>query len=102
MVFDLETTGINPNRDAIIEISAIKVIGNNAAEEFSTLVNPGRPIPKGATAVNGITDEMVADATNELLCPECGNALILRKGKYGAFYGCSGFSGTFDAFSFMK
>lgn len=209
VVFDLETTGINPNRDAIIEISAIKVIGNQVAEEFSTLVNPGRSIPKGATAVNGITDEMVADAptvkeaiehfldfigdsilvghnihtfdmnfaydaalqelgreikndyidtlylarqclpqlshhkltdvseyfcietegahralcdcvmnqqcyealsrilkerkgkakikeegadaTNELLCPECGSALILRKGKYGAFYGCSSF-----------
>lgn len=211
VVFDLETTGINPNLDAIIEISAIQVIGNQVAGEFSTLVNPGRPIPRGATAVNGITDEMVADAptvkeaieqflafigdsilvghnihtfdtnfaydaamqelgremkndyidtlylarqclpqlahhkltdvsehfciktegahralcdcimnqqcyealgriilekkgkaktkeegadcTDELSCPECGSVLILRKGKYGAFYGCSGFPG---------
>lgn len=206
VVFDLETTGINPDRDAIIEISAIKVSGNQAAEEFSTLVNPERHIPKGATAVNGITDEMVADAPNireaiELFldfigdsilvghnihtfdmnfaydaaytelgreirndyidtlymarqclpelthykltdvsehfcietegahralcdcimnqkcyealgriliekntkakaaqedgqgCPQCGNELVLRKGKFGAFYGCSGFPG---------
>lgn len=62
VVFDLETTGINPNLDKIIEISAIRVIKNQAADEFSTLVNPGRPIPRGATAVNGITDEMVAGA----------------------------------------
>ncbi len=62
VVFDLETTGINPLKDAIIEISAIKVKKHNVAGEFSTLVNPGRHIPAGATAVNGITDAMVKDA----------------------------------------
>lgn len=62
VVFDLETTGISPARDAIIEISALKVEGGIVVEEFSTLVNPHRHIPAGATAVNGITDEMVADA----------------------------------------
>lgn len=62
VVFDLETTGVNPATDAIIEISAIRVRKGKAVEEFSTLVNPGRSIPYGATRVNGITDEMVADA----------------------------------------
>ena len=62
VVFDLETTGINPERDAIIEISAVKVEKHKVVGEFSTLVNPGRHIPAGATAVNGITDEMVKDA----------------------------------------
>lgn len=62
VVFDLETTGINQELDAIIEISAVKVKNHEMMEEFSTLVNPGRHIPAGATAVNGITDEMVADA----------------------------------------
>lgn len=62
VVFDLETTGINQELDDIIEISAIKVKNHEITEEFSTLVNPGRKIPKAATAVNGITDEMVADA----------------------------------------
>lgn len=62
VVFDLETTGINPERDAIIEISAIKVQNHKQTEEFSTLVNPRMHIPACATAVNGITDAMVADA----------------------------------------
>lgn len=62
VVFDLETTGINQTRDAIIEISAIKVCGSVVMGNYSTLVNPRRYIPAGATAVNGITDEMVADA----------------------------------------
>lgn len=62
VVFDLETTGINQNRDVIIEISAIKVQGGERIGEYSTLVNPKRHIPAGATAVNGITDEMVREA----------------------------------------
>ena len=62
IVFDLETTGVSPEMDDIIEISALKVCGHKVTEEFSTLVNPGRHIPAGATAVNGITDEMVKDA----------------------------------------
>lgn len=62
VVFDLETTGISQERDAIIEISAVKVEKHEIVGEFSTLVNPRRHIPAGATAVNGITDEMVKDA----------------------------------------
>ena len=62
VVFDLETTGISPQWDEVIEISAVKVAGGKPTEEFSTLVNPGRPIPYGASQVNGITDGMVADA----------------------------------------
>lgn len=60
-VFDLETTGIRPDYDSIIEISAVKVAGGKVMDTFSSLVNPGRPIPYGATKVNGISDEMVAD-----------------------------------------
>ncbi len=62
VVFDLETTGIDPKKDAIIEISAVKVCGHKVVGEYTTLVNPKRPIPAGASAVNGITDNMVADA----------------------------------------
>lgn len=62
VVFDLETTGISAAKDDIIEISAVKVKGGEVVDTFSTLVNPGRKIPYYATAVNGITDEMVADA----------------------------------------
>lgn len=62
VVFDLETTGLSSRFDQVVEISAVKVRDHEAVEEFSTLVNPGRPIPLMASDVNGITDEMVADA----------------------------------------
>lgn len=62
VVFDLETTGISSVYDEVIEISAVKVKAGKVADEFSTLVNPGRPIPYAASQVNGIRDSMVADA----------------------------------------
>ena len=62
VAFDLETTGLSPMTDGIIEISAVKVKGGKMTDSFSTLVNPGRRIPAAATRVNGITDEMVKDA----------------------------------------
>lgn len=62
VVFDLETTGLSPARDEIIEISGIKVQDDSVEEEFSTLVNPGIPIPWAASRVNGITDAMVKNA----------------------------------------
>lgn len=62
VVFDLETTGISSVHDNIIEISALKVVGGQVADTLSTLVNPQRRIPPAASAVNGITDEMVAAA----------------------------------------
>jgi len=62
VIFDLETTGISCNFDEVIEISAVKVIGGKVADEFSTLVNPGRPIPLSASEVNGIYDDMVTDS----------------------------------------
>ena len=62
VVFDLETTGISRVYDEVVEISAVKVRGGKVVDEFSTLVNPGRHIPAGASQVNGITDQMVAQA----------------------------------------
>lgn len=61
VVFDLETTGISRTFDEVVEISAVKVRSGQVVDEFSTLVNPGRHIPAGASQVNGITDQMVAD-----------------------------------------
>ena len=61
VVFDLETTGISSVTDRIIEISAVKVKDGQVVEEFSTLVNPERKIPKAASNVNHITDEMVKE-----------------------------------------
>lgn len=62
VVFDLETTGISAYKDAVIEVSAVKVVNGQVVDEFSTLVNPERPIPYAASSVNNIYDDMVKDA----------------------------------------
>jgi len=61
VIFDLETTGININRDRIVEISLLKVFPNGTEELRTYRVNPQVPIPKEASAVHGIYDEDVAD-----------------------------------------
>ena len=61
-VFDLETTGMSPVNDRIVEIAALRVDLTGEFSEYHTLLNPGRKIPPGASRVHHITDEMVADA----------------------------------------
>ena len=60
--FDLETTGLNPDKDKITEIAACRFINGEFTEEFTTLINPGIPIPKNITALTGITNKMVENA----------------------------------------
>lgn len=63
VVVDVETTGASPVRgDRVTEIALVEVSGGRIAGEFSTLVNPGRPIPSWITRLTGITAEMVEDA----------------------------------------
>lgn len=59
IALDLETTGLEAERDTIIEIAAIKFENGEIIDTFQTLVNPGRPIPVIASQITGITDEMV-------------------------------------------
>lgn len=59
---DVETTGLNPQRDAIIEVAAIVWRDGKTLETFETLINPNRPIPTEITQITGIDDNMVADA----------------------------------------
>jgi len=61
-VVDLETTGLMPEWDEIIEIGAIKVSGGKEVDRFQTLVKPSEPLDPFITELTGITDEMLADA----------------------------------------
>ncbi len=62
VALDIETTGLDPQTDAIIEIGARRFDGNRVEDEFSTLINPGRHIPDFITGLTGISDEMVRQA----------------------------------------
>ncbi len=59
VVFDLETTGLSPLRDRIVEIGAVRIKNGVITESFETLVNPLMPMPEEASKVNNITDEML-------------------------------------------
>lgn len=62
VALDIETTGLDSQRDAILEIGAVRFNGRRVEHEWSTLLNPGRPIPPFITQLTGITNEMVAQA----------------------------------------
>ena len=62
VAFDLETTGLNPNRDAIIEFGAVRFQNGAARERFTSFVNPGRPLPVRIQQITGIRPADVADA----------------------------------------
>jgi len=61
-IVDLETTGAHPAWNRVTEIAVVEVQDGEIASEWSTLVNPGAPIPAGIQALTGITNEMVEDA----------------------------------------
>lgn len=59
IAFDLETTGTVPGVDQIVEVGAVRFIDGQPEAIFATLIDPLRPIPPGASAVNKIYDDMV-------------------------------------------
>ena len=62
IAFDLETTGLDPNTDAIIEIGAVRMRGDQVLEHYSTFADPGHPLNPKTVSLTSITDEMVRGA----------------------------------------
>jgi DNA polymerase-3 subunit epsilon/ATP-dependent DNA helicase DinG len=62
VALDLETTGLDAERDAIIEVGAVKFRDDEIIDTFSTFVKPGRPIPSQITELTGIHDEDMVGA----------------------------------------
>jgi DNA polymerase-3 subunit epsilon len=62
VALDLETTGLDPRRDAVVAAAAIPVVAGIPQPGYVTLVDPRRPIPASSSAIHGITDAMVTGA----------------------------------------
>jgi len=82
VILDTETTGFDAQKDALIEVSAAIVSGNEIVDTFSTFVNPERPIPKRISEITHISDADVADAplaeeVMQNLIAFCGERLIV-------------------------
>lgn len=68
---DLETTGLEPKKDKIIEIGAVKVRNGEIIDKMECLVNPGRKLEENITALTGIRDDMLKDAPDiAMVVPE--------------------------------
>jgi DNA polymerase III subunit epsilon len=61
-VVDVETTGWSPDKAGITEIGAVRVRQGTVVAEFTSLVNPGMPVPAPITELTGISDPMLAPA----------------------------------------
>src|SRR5579883_2870094 len=62
VALDLETTGLNVEQDAILEVAAIKFQGSRVVDTFETFVAPGRPIPYRVQRLTGIKPELLIGA----------------------------------------
>ena len=94
IAFDVETTGLNPMENEIIEIGALKVRDGKVADRFMEFIRPQSPISAAITDLTGITNEMVASArTRSQVIPDfldfCGDDVLV------------GHNVSFD-YSFMK
>lgn len=85
---DLETTGSSAERDRVTEVGLVEVKHGQVLEEWSTLINPGVPIPPMIQSLTGIHDDMVArapsfaDISHELLNRIDGKLLVAHNARF--------------------
>jgi DNA polymerase-3 subunit epsilon len=89
VVVDVETTGGAPgSSDRVTEVAAVHVTGPSVTLAFSSLVNPGRPIPWHVSRLTGITDEMVraaptfSDVAGELAAHLVGRVFVAHNARF--------------------
>lgn len=71
VVFDIETTGLNKDKDLIIEIGALKYKNNILVEQFNYLINPQIKLPEIITKITGIKDDDLIDKdTIDIVLPK--------------------------------
>ncbi len=78
VAFDVETTGLHPVGDRILEVGAVRFGFDGMGETYESLVNPGRSIPPDATRLHGISDADVAGAPS--FAALCGDLLAFLGG----------------------
>jgi DNA polymerase III epsilon subunit-like protein len=79
IAIDLETTGLDPRRDGIVALAALKFMEDASVPELVTLVNPGRSIPASSTRIHGIDDAMVTGAPDEASAVERLDAITAQQ-----------------------
>lgn len=65
LAVDVETTGLDPNKDRMIEIGAVRYVKGCQKESFSMFLDPERMLPEKIKELTKITDEMLLDAPKE-------------------------------------
>jgi DNA polymerase-3 subunit alpha (Gram-positive type) len=65
IAYDVEATGLSPERDRLIEIGAVRMRGDRVLDTFTTFVDPERPLSAEIVELTGITDEMLVGAPSE-------------------------------------
>jgi DNA polymerase III subunit epsilon len=85
IAIDLETTGLDPRRDAAVSIAVVPFRGGEPAGGYETLLNPDRSIPAASTQIHGITDTMVSTAPRldevlEEIDALCGDQVLVGHG----------------------
>ena len=97
VAIDVETTGLDDKSDHVIEVGAVLFTNGIAGAEYSTLINPGRPLPRAITDLTGITEtdlapapsfEAIADTLRAFIGdrPVCGHQIDFDAGFLNAEY----------------